>query len=59
MDSFSSIQILNKHDCNSKYINEIKSYLPMHKNYFTLSWVKAHAGNKYNDIADQLAKEAT
>lgn len=58
-DSLSSIQILNKHDCNSKYINTIKTDLASNKKYFTLSWVKARASNTFNEISDQLAKDAT
>lgn len=39
------------------YVLEIKNFLGQFSNVYCIFWVKAHAGNIGNEIADQLAKD--
>ncbi|GBN39946.1 hypothetical protein AVEN_21779-1 [Araneus ventricosus] len=58
-DSYSSIEVLKKVNSKSNYINLIKINMFRAIGSVGLSWVKALAGIPGNELADQLAKEAT
>ena len=44
---------------NKEFFVEIMDLLKKNENIFYFSWVKGHAGNEYNEKADQLAKAQT
>lgn len=58
-DSLSSILALNSVKNKSKFLREIKSLAHNSKTLINLNWIKAHAGNIGNEMADQHAKLAT
>ncbi|GBM26278.1 hypothetical protein AVEN_66517-1 [Araneus ventricosus] len=58
-DSFSSIKALKKSKCNSNYISQVKRNMLIAIGSVGLSWMKAHADNPGNELADQHAKLAT
>lgn len=57
-DSTSALQAINSFK-RTKETEEIRYLLKHTDKKFYFRWVKAHAGELYNEIVDQLAKEAT
>ncbi|GBM99600.1 hypothetical protein AVEN_99697-1 [Araneus ventricosus] len=57
-DSLSSILALQTACLRSGFVNKTKVDFLKAKHLVDLSWVKAHAGNVGNDLADQQAKLA-
>ncbi|XP_035208756.1 uncharacterized protein LOC118183349 [Stegodyphus dumicola] len=59
-DSLSTLHAIWNPDHPSEIIQEIQKALRNNPNFkITLEWIKAHAGHEGNEMADQLAKEAT
>ncbi len=46
--------------CNNKYTQKYQDDYNFYKNHINIEFtkIKSHSGNQYNDMADQLAKEA-
>ncbi|KFM76600.1 hypothetical protein X975_22265, partial [Stegodyphus mimosarum] len=59
-DSLSTLYAIWNPDHSSKIIQEIQQALRNNQQYRVyLEWIKAHVGHEGNELADQLAKEAT
>ncbi|GBL76038.1 hypothetical protein AVEN_234350-1 [Araneus ventricosus] len=58
-DSKSSIEALRSANIKSNFVFSVKEHLYKAKDLVSLAWVKAHAGNPGNELADHFAKIAS
>ncbi|GBN41351.1 hypothetical protein AVEN_175788-1 [Araneus ventricosus] len=58
-DTKSSIVSLRSANITSNFVPSVKEHLYKAKDLVSLTWVKAHAGNQSNKLADRLAKIAS
>ncbi|GBM11952.1 hypothetical protein AVEN_209644-1 [Araneus ventricosus] len=58
-DSLSSIDVLASTSIKSSFVLNIKENLVRANGLVNLTWVRAHAGNSGNELADHFAKIAT
>ncbi|GBM32412.1 hypothetical protein AVEN_239802-1 [Araneus ventricosus] len=56
LDSKSSIEALRRANIKSNFVLSVKEHLYKAKDLIGLVWVKAHAGNPGNELADHFAK---